>query len=110
MTQPGSGIGSWRRALKGGPGDAPKWGSPKPHTIASTVTLSTKSSRLTRDGGPSGNAYAGFSLPFSNLDLSQYLPAKAITLLAAAARSCLAGANVLAAHDIYSMADRPQVS
>jgi hypothetical protein len=61
----------WRRASERGPGDAPKGGPPKPHTIASTVTLSTRSSGLARDGGPSGDAYAGLSLPFSRLDLSR---------------------------------------
>jgi len=35
------------------------------------VTLSTRSSRLAWDGEPSGNAYAGLSLPFSKLDLSR---------------------------------------
>ena len=49
---------------------ARKWGPPKPHTIASTMTLSTRSSRLARDGEQSGNAYACFSLPFSKLPVS----------------------------------------
>jgi len=43
------------KASDRGPGDAPKWGPPKPQTIASTVTLSTRSSRLAREGEPSGN-------------------------------------------------------
>jgi len=61
----------WRRASEKGPGNAPQWGPPKPHTIAFTRTLSTRSSRLARDGERSGNTYAGFSLPFSKLDLSR---------------------------------------
>jgi hypothetical protein len=43
----------------------------KPHTIASTVTLSARSSRLARDGEPSGNAYTAFSSPLPRLDLSR---------------------------------------
>jgi len=62
---------AWRRASERGPGEAPKWGPPKPHTIASTMTLSTRSSRLARDGERSGNPYAGFSLPLSRLALSR---------------------------------------